>query len=167
MRRRQDPFDKPWVIIAAVVGIIAVLIIALAFFMNGGLGGSAASPGKSASPSGGSATPLPTIAVGVAPSVIKTQVPVTLPAEGVFVKVSYIGSFSGRYGMAGNLQTVRNSGDRVFVIDNATGTILADFHKEDSSSRHDLTVEIWKDGKAQKTATNTSGYGEVNISYAV
>jgi hypothetical protein len=165
MRRRQDPFDKPWVIIAAVVGIIAVLIIALAFFMNGGLGGPAASSGQTASP--GSATPLPTIALGVAPSVIKTQVPVTLPAEGVFVKVSYIGSFSGRYGMTGDLQTVRNSGDRVFVITNATGTILADFHKEDSSSRHDLTVEIWKDGKAQKTATNTSGYGEVNITYMV
>jgi hypothetical protein len=165
MRRRQDPFEKPWVIIAAVVGIIAVLIIALAFFMNGGLGGSAASSGQTASP--GSATPLPTIVVGVAPSVIKTQVPVTLPAEGVFVKVSYIGSFSGRYGMAGSLQTVRNSGDRVFVIDNATGPILADFRKEDASSRHDLSVEIWKDGKAQKTATNTSGYGEVNITYTV
>jgi hypothetical protein len=164
MRRRQDPFDKPWVIIAAVVGIIAVLIIALAFFMNGGLGGSAASSVK---PASSSATAEPTIVVGVAPSVIKTQVPVTLPAEGVFVKVSYIGSFSGRYGMASDLQTVRNSGDRVFVITNATGTILADFHKEDSSSRHDLTVEIWKDGKAQKTATNTSGYGEVNITYTV
>jgi hypothetical protein len=164
MRRRQDPFDKPWVIIAAVVGIIAVLIIALAFFMNGGLGGSAASSGK---PASSSVTAEPTIVVGVAPSVIKTQVPVTLPAEGVFVKVSYIGSFSGRYGMVSDLQTVRNSGDRVFVIDNATGTILADFHKEDSSSRHDLTVEIWKDGKALKTATNTSGYGEVNITYAV
>jgi len=164
MRRKQDPFDKPWVIIAAVVGIIAVLIIALAFFMNGGLGGSAAS---SAKPASSSATTEPTIVVGVAPSVIKTQVPVTLPAEGVFVRVSYIGSFSGRYGMVNDLQTVRNSGDRVFVIDNATGTILADFHKEDSSSRHDLTVEIWKDGKAQKTATNTSGYGEVNITYAV
>ena len=34
MRRRKDPFEKPWVIIAAVVGIIAVIVIALVFFMR-------------------------------------------------------------------------------------------------------------------------------------
>jgi hypothetical protein len=166
MRRRNDPFDKPWVIIAAVIGIIAVVIIALAFFMSGGLGGSASS-GKPGSPSGSSASPQQTIVVGVAPSVIKTQVPVVVPTQGVFVKVSYLGSFSGRYGMTSDLQKVRNSGERVFGIENATGTILADFSKEDDSSRHDLTVEIWKDGRAQKTATNSSGFGEVNITYTV
>ena len=36
MRRRNDLWDKPWVTIAAVVGIIAVVIIALVFFMSGG-----------------------------------------------------------------------------------------------------------------------------------
>ena len=36
MRRRKDPFEKPWVIIAAVVGIIAVVVIALVFFMGDG-----------------------------------------------------------------------------------------------------------------------------------
>jgi hypothetical protein len=166
MRRRNDPFDKPWVIIAAVIGIIAVVIIAIAFFMSGGLGGSASSA-KPVSPSGSPASAQQTIVVGVAPSVIKTQVPVVVPTEGVFVKVSYLGSFSGRYGMTSDLQKVRNSGERVFGIENATGTILADFKKEDDSSRHDLTVEIWKDGRAQKTATNSSGFGEVNITYTV
>ena len=29
MRRRKDPFDKPWVVIAAVIGVIAVVVIAL------------------------------------------------------------------------------------------------------------------------------------------
>jgi hypothetical protein len=167
MRRKSDPFDKPWVIIAAVIGIIAVVIIALAFFMSGGLGGTAGSSNQQESRSGNSASPQQTVVVGVAPSVIKTQVPVVVPTEGVFVKVSYLGSFSGRYGVVGDLQTVRNSGDRVFAIENATGTVLADFNKEDSSSRHDLTVEIWKDGKAQKIASNSSGFGEVNVTYTL
>jgi len=167
MRRRNDPFDKPWVIIAAAIGIIAVVIIALAFFMSGGLGGAAKTSTPAGSSSGNTPTAQQTIVFGVAPSVIITQAPVVVPAEGVFVKVSYLGSFSGRYGMADDLQAVRNSGNRVFGIENATGTILADFTKEDDSSRHDLTVEIWKDGKTLKTASNSSGFGEVNITYTL
>ena len=119
MRRRKDPFEKPWVIIAAVVGIIAVIVIALVFFMGGGSSAPASSGQPSASP--GTPSAQQTSVVGVAPTVIKTQAPVTVPQEDVYVRVSYIGGFSGTYGMEGNMTTMRNSGDRVFVVENATG----------------------------------------------
>ena len=35
-RRSNDLGDKPWVIITAVVGVIAVVVIALVFFMGSG-----------------------------------------------------------------------------------------------------------------------------------
>jgi hypothetical protein len=166
MRRRNDPFEKPWVIIAAVVGIIAVVIIALVFFMGGG---SSAPAGSSGQTQGTSTNPSAqqTAGVGGAPSVIKTQVPVTVPEEGVYVRVSYLGGFAGTYGMEGNMTTMRNSGDRVFVVEDATGTVSATFHKEDGSTRHEIVVEIYKDGKVQQVAKNSSSYGEASVTCTV
>jgi hypothetical protein len=163
-RRRNDPFEKPWVIIAAVVGIIAVIIIALLFFMGGGSSTPAASSGQS-TPTTSSVQQ--TVAVGVAPSVIKTQAPVTVPEEGVYVRVSYVGGFTGTYGMEGNMTTMRNSGDRVFVVENATGTVSATFHKEDASTRHEILVEIYKDGKSLQEARNSSSYGEASVTATI
>ncbi|MFA5267360.1 MAG: hypothetical protein WC379_05265 [Methanoregula sp.] len=161
MRRRKDPFEKPWVILAAVVGIIAVVIIALLFFT--GDGSSSPSTSDPAAP-GPTTSGQQTSVVGVAPSVVKTQAPVTIPEEGVSVRVSYIGGFAGSYGMEGNMTTMRNSGDRVFVVEDANGTVSASFHKEDSSL-HEITVEIYKDGISQQVASNSSSYGEASVSY--
>jgi hypothetical protein len=165
MRKRNDPFEKPWVIIAAVAGIIAVVVIALVFFMGGGSSAPASPPGQ---PSTSSAPPTArqTAAVGVAPSVIRTQAPVTVPEEGVYVRVIYLGGFGGTYGMAGNMTTTRNSGDRVFVIEDATGTVSATFHKEDSTL-HEIVVEIYKDGKSLQAARNSSSYGEASVTTTV
>jgi hypothetical protein len=161
MRRRKDPFEKPWVIIAAVVGIIAVIVIALVFFMGDG----PTAPASSGQPSTSSGTPSAqeTSVVGVAPTAIKTQAPVTVPAEGVYVRVSYIGGFTGTYGMEGNMTTMRNSGDRVFVVEDANGTVSANFHKEDASTRHEIVVGIYKDGISLQEARNSSSYGEASV----
>lgn len=165
MRRRKDPFEKPWVIIAAVAGVIAVIVIALIFFLGDGSAAPASSGPSSQNP--GTTSSQQSSVVGVAPSVIRTQVPVTVPTQGVFVRVSYIGGFSGEYGMEGNMTTARNSGDRFFEVENATGTVTATFHKEDSSSRHDLVVEIFRDGQSLQSASNSSSYGEASVTAAV
>lgn len=167
-RRRNDPWDKPWVIIATAVGIIAVLAIALVFFMGGGnqagqqLSSSGQTPVVTSKPAQQNPVVLTT---DIAPASIKTPVPVIVPDNGVFVKVSYIGGYSGTYGVNGVLQNVRSSGDRVFAIENAKGTISAIFQKEDGSSRHDLTVEIWNNGKARQFGKNNSSFGEVSLMY--
>ena len=54
--------------------------------------------------------------------------------------------------MEGNMTTMRNSGDRFFIVENATGDVSATFHKEDGS-RHELVVEIYKDGQSLLSAT--------------
>lgn len=165
MRRRKDPFEKPWAIIAAVVGVIAVVVIALVFFMGDGSSAPASSGQPSVSP--GTFSSQQSSVVGVAPTVIKTQAPVTIPQEDVYVRVSYIGGFSGEYGMEGNMTATRNSGDRFFIIENATGDVSATFHKEDASTRHEIVVEIYKDGQSLQAARNTSSYGEVSVTATV
>jgi flagellar basal body-associated protein FliL len=163
MRRRSNGLgDKPWVIIAAVVGVIAVAAIALVFFM-----GSGDTSGKTPS---GTTTTVPT--AGTTPGsqvsgtlTIKPTVAVTIPPTGVFVKVSYIGSFNGAYGTNGAMVNVKNSGDRVYEVVNATGNFTASFSKQDGSTKHDITVELWKNGKSLASAQNTTPFGKASLTY--
>jgi hypothetical protein len=173
MRRRNDPFDKPWVTIAAVVGVIAVVIIAIVFFMGSGNAGGAVPSGQSPSsqvtlvtpaPSGSSSPSTATTGTGINPAAIKELPTETVPGTGAFVKVSYIGGFAGIYGINGDMVTVRNSGERVLPLNATTGSVSATFHKEDGSTRHEIVVEIYKDGKALKVARNSSAFGEVSVS---
>jgi len=173
MRRRNDPWDKPWVTIAAVVGIIAVVIIALVFFIGGGNTGGPGTAGQSSPsqsaqvPSGSSAQSTAASGTGIKPESIKEAPTETVPGTGAFVKVSYIGGFAGIYGINGEMVTVRNSGERVLPLNATTGAVSATFHKEDGSTRHEIVVEIYKDGKALKFAKNSSAFGEVSVNYQI
>jgi len=175
MRRRKNPWDQPWVAIATVGGIIVVVIIALVFFMSGGNTGGQAAPTGQSSPAqvttkatpGASGSSVTTSVTGINAASIKEAPTATVPVTGVYVHVNYIGSFAGTYGMNGEKLTVRNSGDRVFPLNATTGTVSASFHKEDRSTRHEIEVEIYKDGKAIKFGKNASAYGDVSISSTV
>ena len=77
---------------------------------------------------------------------VKPTKQVTIPVTGVFVKVSYIGGFSGTYGVNNVTEKVRNSGEKLYEITNATGNVSATFKKEDGSTKHDIIVESLKTG---------------------
>ncbi len=96
---------------------------------------------------------------------VKPTTQVTIPVTGVFVKVSYIGGFSGTYGANGVMQKVRNSGTRLYEITNETGNVSATFIKEDGSTKHDITVELWKNGKSLTSARNSTPFGTASIIY--
>jgi hypothetical protein len=98
---------------------------------------------------------------------IKPTTQVTIPVTGVFIKVSYIGGFSGTYGANGVMQKVRNSGDKLYEITNATGNVSATFNKEDGSTKHDITIELWKNGKSLTSAKNTTPFGIASISFTL
>ena len=168
MMRRNDPWDKPWVSVSAAVGVIAVVIMALVFFMGGGNTGGQTAPGQSTSAQAtqtlsGYSAQSTTASTGLKPESIKEVPTVTVPGTGAFVKVSYIGGFAGTYGINGEMVTVRNSGERVFPLNASTGAVSATFQKEDGSTRHEIVVEIYKDGMALKFARNSSAFGEVSV----
>jgi hypothetical protein len=163
--RRNDPWDKPWVTIAVIIGIVAVVAIALVFFIgSGNISVPAPSVQTTVVPSGTS-TQKTIVSGTTVPQVVPTTV--SIPVTGVFVKVSYIGGFSGNYGVNGVIQKVRNSGDRLYEVTNSTGNFSATFKKEDASAKHEITVELWKNGKSLTSAKNSTPFGNVNINYTL
>ncbi|MDP2796453.1 MAG: hypothetical protein Q8N94_02950 [Methanoregula sp.] len=129
----------------------------------------------------GSGTPIPGSATGVPAT---TSTPVTtstpassgtivipvettapgVPATGVYAHISYIGSWKGTYGMPSDLQKMELSGDHFYEIVNATGPVQATFEKLDGSTRHELVVEIYRNGGLLTTGKTSEGYGKVTVS---
>ncbi len=112
------------------------------------------------SPTAGPATQIPSGNVIVP----KVTTVVTVPAEGIYVHIRYLGSFKGTYGIPSDLRTVTNSGDRYYPVENATGIVQASFGKLDSSTRQTLLVEILKDSRVLTSGNTTAGYGKVTLS---
>jgi len=163
-RRGMDLGNLPWLPIAAVIGVVAVVIIAALFFLGGGSGGEnpPAAPAVSSTPS-----PQTSVQVtkGAASITVRETTAPAAPPTGTWVMVEYIGSFKGSYGMPSDIQKAENSGIRLYEVVNATGTVKAEFQKKDGSTKHDLTVTIYQDGKAVKFAKNSSAYGIVTVQY--
>ena len=126
---------------------------------SGGLGAAEGSSGATVT---AVATTSP---VELAPTLIVAETTTQpVPPTGVQVHVNYIGGYKGTYGMPSDLQTVQSSGDRYFEIVNATGSIQASFQKLDSSTKHAMTVEIYKNGKLLTQGSVSLGYGTVTLS---
>ena len=163
-RRGMDLGDLPWLPIAAIIGVVAVVIIAAVFFLGGGSGGDSSAIAPSVSSTPAPQVPVQTTRSAASVTIRETTAP-AVPVTGTWIMVEYIGSFEGSYGMPSELQKTQNSGIRLYEVVNATGTIKAMFQKKDSSTKHDLTVTIFQDGKAVKFAKNSSAYGVVTIQY--
>ena len=96
--RRRSP-EIPWLLVVTVVGIIVVVIVAF-FFLSGLVGSSAGTTSSGTAtvkPTTSAAASFITSASTTSAIVIATTTPVTIPATGVYVKVDYIGGFSGTY----------------------------------------------------------------------
>jgi len=164
--RRNASLDQPWLPIAAVIGVVVVVAIAAIFFMGGGGSSSPASPSGGSSPGTASVAPQTTLLKnsGVSAITIKPTTQATIPPTGAYVEVNYLAGFIGKYGTTGNMIVAQDSGDKVYPIE-MNGTISATFQKQDRSTTHELTVQIWKDGKAVKFSKNSSAFGIVTINY--
>jgi hypothetical protein len=152
---RHDSLDIKWVLLFAVLLLAGIVV-------------TSGCVSQQSTPQTTTLTGTPTQIAGTGTTfpTVKPTTPVIIPATGVFVKVSYLGGFNGTYGVNDVMQKVRNSGDRLYPIDSATGTLTATFTKEDKSS-HALTAEIWKDGKLLTSAANSTAFGKVSVTYQV
>jgi hypothetical protein len=99
---------------------------------------------------------------------VKPTTQVTIPVTGVYVKVSYLGGFSGTYGVNNvMIKPTPNSGVKLYEIANATGNVSATFKKEDGSIKHEITVELFKNGKSLVSAKNSTPFGIASINYKI
>jgi len=122
------------------------------------------SKGESTAPNTSeSLTPIKTISQASDITIRPTPV-VTVPPEGVYVHINYLGGWKGSYGIPSDLKTVTNSGDRYYPVENATGIVEASFEKLDGSGKQTLIVEILKNGTTLTAGNTTAGFGKVNLS---
>jgi AAA ATPase containing von Willebrand factor type A (vWA) domain len=133
----QPPSKKamtisPGGIVAIVIAAIVIAFFAGAVFvlMTGG--------------SHAGTTPLP---VTPSVSIIPTATPDTpaIPETGVWVRVTYNGTYYGKYGNPGGLREVRGTGDRFYPITDNMGLVQASFEKLDDSG-DTLIVGVYNNG---------------------
>jgi len=167
---RRAGGSRPWkkILLAAVAVIIVIAVIAagvvFVYPMLSKGGSSPASPSSAATPAAtpqGQTTPSAQSTWAAATPAATTTV--SIPQTGVWVHVSYLGGFKGTYGLSSELQPMKSSGDRVYEIVNATGPVQANFEKTDSSTRHEITVEIYKDGKLLTQGSTSAAFGRVAL----
>jgi hypothetical protein len=100
----------------------------------------------------------------VVPELTVRQVPVPaptiIPAEGVWVRVEYNGTFVGWVGSPGFLRHVGGSGEQIYPIRNDTRYVQASFRKQDYTGKT-LTVEVYAGGVMTFRRTVRSPMGEV------
>jgi hypothetical protein len=169
-RRSFMPGKKTLIAIGVVVVVILVVAAGALFvypMLNKGSSGSSSGTTSSsgASPTGSSSSSSSTLTnTGIAAITVKETTAPTIPATGVYVSIEYIGSWKGTYGMPSDLQTAIDSGDRYYEVVNATGQITAAFQKQDSSTKHDLTVNIYRNGAVLATGKTSDAFGKVTVS---
>lgn len=165
-RTLQMPGKKVFMVIGVIILLIVVALIGVIFVypMISGMGSS--TPGSAAGVPVTTSIPVTTSTpVPSGPVVIPqpTEAP-AVPATGVYARISYIGGWKGTYGMPAALQSVTDSGDRFFVIENATGPVQVNAEKTDGSTRHELVVEIYRNGGLLATGKTSEGFGKVTVS---
>jgi len=168
---RFRPGRRTILAVTAILVLVVVVVLGVMFVLPMVSSGSGFFSGTSSSPAtSSSGSSSPTINPTIAPSgtfVPVETTPATIPAAGVYVHINYLGSWQGTYGMPSDPQKTVDSGDRLYEVLNATGTVQASVTKRDSSTRHDLTLEIYKDGKLLTSGATSAAFGSVTLSVDV
>ncbi|MCK9579320.1 MAG: hypothetical protein M0Q92_02575 [Methanoregula sp.] len=173
-RRRDGLLDRPSVGIAAVAGVVIVVACAL-LFIPGNSGSNSAGVTNSHSsptqgvpqPDGGNTGQNGVIAYNVSLTAGYELDDVIVPDKGTFIKVIYRGAYEGRYTSGNETQELRNSGERIFTIENPGPAVFAAMRKREGSTKQALTLEVWKEGTRLMTNTTSLPFGEVTVSGSI
>jgi len=120
-------------------------------------------PQKNAEPAAPVVTVIPTIET-IVPTPSAGQTPavpgVVIPRDGVWVRVTYNGTFVGWVGNPGFLQNVRGTNDQFYKILKSTSLVQASFQKQDYSGEV-LAVEVYRNGELIERRTVRAPMGEI------
>lgn len=107
-------------------------------------------------------TVVPTIVTTTTPPPGPTQVPI--PSAGVYVRVTYPGTFTGVIGTPGNQFNVNDSGDQLYTISTTDGIVSVSVQKKDGSGNK-ITAEVYKNGVMVKSSSTTTPKGTLEIQF--
>ena len=105
---------------------------------------------------------VPVVTTIPPPPTIPTPALVTIPGNGVWVRVEYNGSFIGYVGNPGSLQQIGGSGERLYYILKSDGLVEASLVKQDNSG-NTLTVVVYRNGEIVLHRTTRVPKGEVQV----
>jgi hypothetical protein len=111
------------------------------------------------------ATPTPSPTPVVTQEVIQTptaQPQFAIPPNGVWVRITYSGKYSGTYGTAGSQSEIADTGDHFYPVSTIEGPVVASIQKMDGSS-NTLTIEVYKNGVLSGSDTTKSPRGTIDI----
>jgi hypothetical protein len=93
-----------------------------------------------------------------------TPVPtqISIPANGIWVRVGYAGSFHGWLGIPGALRGVNSSGSILYRIPEAAEMIQVNMYKTDNSG-NPMSVEVFRDGKVLTNRTVSVPMGFIEL----
>ena len=111
---------------------------------------------------GGSADLTPTVTPTVTALPETTPSTVVIPAEGIWVKVSYNGTFVGSYGNPGGMTMVRGTGDQLYPVKYSNQLVQVSFQKQDNTGNA-LTVEIYNNATLITQDTKRAPRATVSI----
>ena len=154
------PGKKVFMAIGVIILLIVIAVAGVVFVYPMISGSGSPIPGSATVVPATSSTPEPSGTI-VIPQATTTP---SVPATGVYAHIRYLGGWKGSYGMPAALQTVINSGDRFYEIENATGPVEVTIEKMDGSTRHELVVEIYKNGGLLTSGKTSAGFGKVTVS---
>jgi hypothetical protein len=148
---------RKWVVLLVVLSLVGIVLIS-------GCTSQPSTPQTTAKPTGSSTQQTQVSGT----LTVKPTTQVTIPVTGVYVKVSYLGGFSGAYGVNNvMIKPTPNSGVKLYEITNATGNVSATFKKDDGSTKHEITVELFKNGKSLVSDKNSTPFGIASINYKI
>ncbi len=178
-KRRPVPASGPKSKIPRALMIIAVIIIILIVAVGAFV--VLKPPQGTGSNVSGSVTVTPTAKIPVVTTITTTTVPTPkltvtaleiplpltpaqprIPGYGVWIRITYPGTFTGTYGTPVMQVPVTNTGDRIFQIVTADGPVTASIKKQDGSADK-LTITVYKEGVLVKTASTTAPEGSIDF----
>jgi hypothetical protein len=87
---------------------------------------------------------------------------VVIPANGVWVRVMYNGTYAGSVGNAGDLKLVSGTGDQFYYIRDSSGLVQATFQKQDQTGET-LTVGVYTNGTEVTYRTVRAPRGSISL----
>jgi len=87
---------------------------------------------------------------------------VIIPANGVWVRVMYNGTYAGSVGNAGDLKLVSGTGDQFYYIRDSSGLVQATFQKQDQTGET-LTVGVYTNGTEVTYRTVRAPRGSISL----
>ena len=145
------PAEKIPVRVLAAIAIMLLIIIGAAAIILFSPAGNPIEPGH------------PVITPTLTPLPVTTIIPqAAIPAEGVWVEVSYNGTYLGEYGNPGGFREVRVTGEQFYPIKDSNGLVQATFRKLDYSGDI-LSVKVYNNGRMVTQVTRSAPGGTIAL----